>query len=883
MDRQRAPVSHRHPTPPRRGRWRRHVAVGALLVVILLPLGAAGLFIARFNPNAYAPQIIAAVRQATGRTLTIGGPLRLQFSLTPTLAASNLSLANPAGFTDPSLLTLDKVEARIALLPLLRHKLDILSLRLDGPKLYLERDKSGQADWNFKAGAPPATGAQAPQPSAAKSAPGYKIALESVELTNGQAIIRPQGGGASSIIQLTRLTGKAESLTAPLHLSGEAAIGSAALTLNGEVGPVERLTGTGATPWPVDLSFGFAGATAKLQGSIARPQNARGYDLTLSAAIPALETVGAALPPSWLSGHKLPPLRGLTATARITDQNTPLPALTNIAVTAGASDLSSLHPGLSLAGLSLKLPALSKSGTLSANGTLDQLPFVVQANFTAPSAFIPAALLPATTPPAGNFSESVNASLGDASLSLTGGIATPRKLSGAAMALTLNIPDLAALSAPAGQALPAWKNIAVKTTLIDPGGQGLRHAIGLDSLSATLDDARFGGDASLNFGPTPRLELDLNIAQANLDKLLAALPAPAATQPAAQPAGAPAAPTTATAGAIPDLTLPLALLRHASADIVLSADTLTYNKATYTAVRGHAVLNQGVLTLNPFTGQLPGGAVSASGSIDATTDPAQETLKLDAPALALAPFLHALNLPDMAQGTVQARLNATASGDNLPAMAASVSGQLGIASVNGVVDGAVIRQLFGNVLQTVGLPANLAGASGPVAVRCAALRLDALNGIGTVKALTVDSSRLFLQGGGTLNFGNETLGLVLKPRMKIGDTNMAVPVRVGGTFLAPTYGVAPQAAVTAAAQAAAGLAGDPLQQALGGNSLLGQAVGAITGGQSGDACPAALKLARMGQPGPAPAASSTSGSGGSGTGSQPQTGPRSLLNSLLGQ
>ncbi len=881
MDRQKSPVSHQK---PRRRSWLTYAAL-AVAVIIVVPLVGLGVFIAQFNPNAYAPQIIAAVLKATGRALTIGGPIRLQPSLTPTLAASDLSLANPDGFADPSLLTLNQVQAQIALLPLLRHRVDILNLKLVEPKLYLERDKAGQADWNFKAAPPQGAAGAAPAPAPApantssRALSGYKIALEAVELDNGQIVIRNQASGQPSIIQLTRLTGRAESLSAPLQLSGSAALGTAPLTLDGIVGPVERLTGTGSAPWPVDLSLGFAGATAKLQGRVTRPQIARGYDLTLTAAIPALETVGAALPPDWLGGLALPPVHNLTATARITDQGSTVPAITNVSIKSGASNLSSLRPGLSLAALDLELPALSQPGTLSANGMLGQMPFVIQANVTAPNAFIAPALLPASNPPAASFSESLNASLGNASLSLTGGIATPSSLSGAALALTLNIPDLSALSPAAGQPLPAWKNIAVKTTLIDPGGQGLKQAIGFDSLTATMDNASFGGDASLSWQPTQKLELDLSIAQANLDALLAALPAPQA-QPAAQPApAAPAQPQPAQA--VPNIALPVDLLRHASADIVLNANTLTYNKATYTAVQGHAVLSNGALTLTPLTGQLPGGAVSASGSIDANVDPAAETLKLNAPALALGPFLHAFNLPDLAQGTVQAQLNATATGDTLPAMAASVTGQLGLASVNGVVDGAVIGKLFGGALHSVGLPANLAGASGPVSVRCAALRLDANNGSGTVKALTIDSSRLLMQGGGTLNFASETLGLVLKPRLNVGGTNVTVPVQMGGTFLAPSYSVAPQAAVNAAAQAAAGLASSPLQQALGGNTLLGEAVGALSGGH-GDACPAALNLARMGQPGPAPSEPANSQSPPA-SNSQKQSGPRNLLNSLLNQ
>ncbi|WP_298214849.1 AsmA family protein, partial [Acidocella sp.] len=698
MDRQRPPIS-RQPARPRR-RWPA-ILLCILLLLILLPLAALGVFIARFNPNSYAPQIIAALEQATGRTLTLGGPLRLRLSLTPTLTANRISLSNPPGFASPSLLTLDEVQAQIALLPLLRHRLDILKLRLEGPQLYLERDAAGRADWDFARPAPPPGGGAPPAPPSR----GYSLALEAVEVDNGRIIIQTQGQ-TPAIIQLTRLTGQAASLTAPLRLSGAAAIGAAPLTVQGLVGPVARLTGgAGNEPWPVDLTLGFAGASARLQGAVARPQNARGYDLTLTAAIPALEAIGAALPPGLTGGLALPALHQVSVSARITDQNAPLPAITNASVKAGASDLSALRSGLSLTTLDLELPALTQPVTFTAAGMMGALPFAIRARATAPSAFLAPALLPASAPPAASFSETLQASLGNANLTLNGGIATPRGLSGAALALTLDIPDLAALSPAAGQALPGWKNIAVRTTLIDPGGQGLATALGADSLTATMDNASFGGDASLTLKPRRRLELDLAIANADFDKLLAVLPQPQPSPPGAA-AGAP--PASAPARLIPAYPLPLALLRGASADIQLSATQFTLGHANYTAVQGHAALNNGVLTIAPLTGQLPGGAVSASASVDAAREPAAETLRLTAPALALGPFLGALGLPDVGEGTVQAALDASATGDDLRAMAASVSGRLGLASVNGVVDGAVIGRLFGAALRAAGLPASLA-------------------------------------------------------------------------------------------------------------------------------------------------------------------------------
>jgi AsmA protein len=492
-------------------------------------------------------------------------------------------------------------------------------------------------------------------------------------------------------------------------------------------------------------------------------------------------------------------------------------------------------------------------------------------NTGAPALLLNPAWLPPSSIAQGNFPVAVQAQAGDAKFSLSGAIATPASFAGAALALNITAPDLSQLSPLAGAALPAWKNLNVQANVIDPGGLGLTKAIGLDSLVLTMDNASLGGDASLYFGAQPRLTLAIKGQEINLDALLAAFPAspPAATHPAT-----PATPPSPYV--VPTSKFPLATLQSANADIQLSADTLVWNKATYTAIQGHAVLANSVLTISPLTALLPGGSVSATATLDTTKDPAAATVTINAPALALGPFLKGLNLPDTAQGTMQARLNASGTGDSPHDILATVNGQLGLAMVNGIIDGTVLDRLFGAVLRTVDLPENLVGAQGPVAVRCFALRMDASNGAGTIRALTLDSSRLLMQGGGGLNFGNETLGVILRPQLQVIGNNIGVPVEIGGTFANPTTSVAPLGALQEAAKTALGLPVTLAQQVVGSGTVLGNIVGALGGGSS-DACPAALALGRLGNPGPAPAAVTQT----EGLAPKIISGPKNLLNSLF--
>lgn len=867
MDRKKSSASR----PQRQRKNWRPYAIAAVIIVVL-PLAAGGIWLSQFNPNAYAPEIIKAVQKATGRTLTINGAIRLKLSLTPTLVADGLTLSNPSDFADPALLTLSQIQAQIALLPLLHHQLDILDLKLIEPKLYLERNASGQADWVLTPQHPTPAAPAAP---AARSA--YKIAVEAVSLENGQIILRAQDNTPPTTITITSLTGQADSLNAPLHIAGQAGIGTTPLALHGVVGPVADLTSAHPTPWPLNLTFGFANAVATLQGEIAQPQSMHGYKLHFSTQIPALEDLRAALPPAWLQGINLPALHDLNIAFAVQDSPQAVPDFTNITINAGASDLSSLWPGFKVSVLSASAPDLSAPGTFSLKGTIGQLPLLMQAQWSSLSDFLPP---PWHAPgePENSMTANATVNLGTASATLRGGFATPQTFSGAAWALTMNVPDLSALSAAWGAPLPAWKAITLQTTLTDSGGQGLLKAVTVNTLTASMDNASFGGHANLVFGPRPDLTLTLAIATADLDALQAALP------PSNSPttANASAAPPAAHLGqAVASSSLPLNLLRHVDATISLSADHLIYKQANYTALQADAVLKNGLLTINPFSVELPGGAVSASGSLDASVEPAAETLHVNAPALALSPLLHGFDLPDDAQGTMQIQMNLSSRGDSFPAMLKDVSGQFGLASVNAEIDGQAIARVLGRALQTVGLPAQLVGAPGPVPLRCAAMRLDAQDGTGTLRALTFDSSRLLLVGGGTMNFATQTLGLVLTPHLRVSSTNLVVPIKVGGTFKNVTYSVAPQSAILAAGQALAGVAGSAVPQSLTSNTLLGSVVRTLTGNdQKDDSCSAALQLARMGQSGPAPRALP---SGTSAPVQLPLNSPRSLLNALLSQ
>src|ERR1700677_841831 len=119
------------------------IALIAVAAVIVVAIGIAAIAIGRFDPNAYKPDIVAAVKRATGRDLALNGKISLKPSLWPTIQASDVTFSNPPGFSRPQMASLQGIELQLGLLPLLSNKLVIRQLLLIHPDILLETDAAG--------------------------------------------------------------------------------------------------------------------------------------------------------------------------------------------------------------------------------------------------------------------------------------------------------------------------------------------------------------------------------------------------------------------------------------------------------------------------------------------------------------------------------------------------------------------------------------------------------------------------------------------------------------------------------------------------------------------------------------------------------------------
>jgi AsmA protein len=696
-----------------------------------------------FDPDSLKPRIIAAVKQSTGRDLTLQGRIRLGLSLQPTLTVQGVAFANPAGFSRPQMATLEQLDLKLALIPLLSHRVEIDRLVLVKPDIILETDAQGRPNWQFTpASNPPAS------PSAATATNGQdangqdgaatNISVADVRIENGTVTWRDDRAGRSAVLGVASLRASAPSPDANLELSMSANYNGTPLTLAGEFGPLTQLRDRQASAaWPVRARLEAVGARLTVDGTVAQPVEGHGYRMTLSANVSDM----AALAP-FMPGTKLPPLRDLSFAAQVADTGGALPELSGLTLHVGQSDLTGVVAGLRVEKLDVTAARFDQPIQISAQGYFNNTPATLTGSLGAPAALLAGTKAAAPIP----------------------------------LDLTM-------------QALGS--SLAVKGTAAR--GQDGRPSVQAVATSDKID----------------------------LDALLAALAKPPAGPVATAPA-APAAPTAKPAASgrlIPDTPIPFDLLRHADAEVKLSVGQLVVGGAIYRSIATHIDLHGGKLRLDPLTGDLPEGHLNAALSADATQTPPAVAVRVQIPALALQPLLVAMKEPAVITGNMQVQADLHGNGATPHAIAATIGGSLGVAMANGTVDNRLLGGTLGSILRQINL-LDLVGRGGMSQVQCFAARLDASNGIATVRSLVLASSLLTMDGSGSLNLGAETLDLRVRPQAKVAGTGVVVPLRISGPFRSPAAAPDAGAEITENAGTVAGAL-------LGNTNALGLAAGAL--------------------------------------------------------
>jgi hypothetical protein len=115
------------------------VAVVAIALVLLVTI---------VNPNRFKPFIVKAVYQSTGRTIALDGDISWKIYPNLGVTIKQVSLSNPASFSESNFMTLNSADVSVGLIPLLSNHIVVKTLAIDGLNLPLIK-QNGVNNWTF--------------------------------------------------------------------------------------------------------------------------------------------------------------------------------------------------------------------------------------------------------------------------------------------------------------------------------------------------------------------------------------------------------------------------------------------------------------------------------------------------------------------------------------------------------------------------------------------------------------------------------------------------------------------------------------------------------------------------------------------------------------
>ena len=198
------------------------IAIGGLLA---LALAGIAVFLATLDTEALKPRITAAVEDATGRRLTIAGPIRIGYVPIPRIVVDDVAFANMSGGSRQEMARIRQVELQLGVLPLLAGRLELRALRLSDPDILLETDAQGRSNWVIAlprpASAAPVAGAPAAPPRAEPGTSAMRVDIGEILITGGRITWNDGASGVARALSVATLEVLPSGPSGPVRIRGE--------------------------------------------------------------------------------------------------------------------------------------------------------------------------------------------------------------------------------------------------------------------------------------------------------------------------------------------------------------------------------------------------------------------------------------------------------------------------------------------------------------------------------------------------------------------------------------------------------------------------------------------------------------------------------------
>lgn len=264
-----------------------------------------------------------------------------------------------------------------------------------------------------------------------------------------------------------------------------------------------------------------------------------------------------------------------------------------------------------------------------------------------------------------------------------------------------------------------------------------------------------------------------------------------------------AAPPNPNARLFPDAKLQVERVRAMDADVRLRAKSIEAGTVPMKEVTLHIKLDNGLLSLDPFSMQMPEGRLTGDARIDAREDIPK--VRIDARMLNIQLDQLKGKSPDATpplDGVMQARLLIEGRGDSLHRVMSDANGTLTFVLPHGDVRSAFAELTGINVAKGLGLL--LKGDQEKAPVRCGVAEFGIKDGTMRADNILFDTENVKVTGKGDIRLGPEELDLSLKGEpKKFRLARLRTPIEIKGHLRKPSIGISAGSAAKQGAVAAA--------------------------------------------------------------------------------
>jgi uncharacterized protein involved in outer membrane biogenesis len=305
----------------------KYLLFGLLGLIVAVFVGGY-IYLSTLDFETLKAQVAREVERATGRQLTIGGPIDLAIGLQPAVTVGQAALSNAEWGSRPQMITLERFELEVELLPLLSGDVRVNRIVLVEPDILLETSESGEGNWAMTGAA--GDGALAAPAEGGEQGEPLIPEIVTLDIEGGTLVYRDGVTGQSMTLELASLTLAQEGDGQSLDM--DASFQGVPIALSGTLGSVQ--TAMADADFPLDLSGSVAGNEVSAKGTVATPLSGPSPDLTIAASGDSLASFSPLA-----AGAEIPPLGpfSLEGRTRVSGRTY---GLDGLKLTLGESDLS---------------------------------------------------------------------------------------------------------------------------------------------------------------------------------------------------------------------------------------------------------------------------------------------------------------------------------------------------------------------------------------------------------------------------------------------------------------------------------------------------------------------------------------------------------------